>query len=98
MGILTNFGQVGAEGISIISKPQELSLDVSHEASGYVGEVIPITVKVGNMDARKLKMSLSALIHLGDEADSTYQRVLLDLQLTFKLLQLPLGSRSRKVS
>ncbi|GMK59483.1 hypothetical protein CspeluHIS016_0800890 [Cutaneotrichosporon spelunceum] len=51
--------------------PHAVALDLSAPPVGFVGESVPITVKVTSDDERDLELSLSVLLQPGDEPDGS---------------------------
>ncbi|KAL1409710.1 hypothetical protein Q8F55_003706 [Vanrija albida] len=51
--------------------PHGLTLDVTHVPVAFVGESLPVKVKIASTDSRKLKLSLSVLLQPGAEPDGS---------------------------
>ena len=64
--------QKGEENVtdsSFISPPNEVSFELEHTPSGFVGETLDIVLKVMNNDERPLDLTLSAFLQPGEEDD-----------------------------
>lgn len=55
--------------VSVAARAHLLSVELEHAPVGFVGEALPITVRVRSEDERKLKLSMSVLLQPGDEPD-----------------------------
>lgn len=54
---------------SFARKPLVVRLDVSHEASAYVGEPLPIKISITNDDERAIELEMSTALQPGHESD-----------------------------
>lgn len=57
--------------VSFAPRDHAFSVELDHAPVGFVGEALPITVRVKSSDDRKLKLSLSVLLQPSDEPDGT---------------------------
>lgn len=55
--------------VSFVSPPHAISLSVTKQPSAYVGEILPLVVKITSDDDRELTGKLSVFLQPGDEDD-----------------------------
>ncbi|TXT06086.1 hypothetical protein VHUM_03559 [Vanrija humicola] len=60
-----------ASSVIFSQLPHGLTLDVTHVPVAFVGESLPVKVKIASTDSRKLKLSLSVYLQPGAEVDGS---------------------------
>ncbi|CAK9782300.1 hypothetical protein CC85DRAFT_114458 [Cutaneotrichosporon oleaginosum] len=57
--------------VTFAPPPHAISLEVQPPSVGFVGESVPVTIRVASTDARALQLSLSVLLQPGEESDGS---------------------------